>query len=358
MSQTKVLSVVGARPQFVKLAPMARAFEGRFEHVIAHTGQHYDDAMSKVFFQDLALPNPQYNLGVGSGSHAVQTASMMTGLEAVVVKEQPDVVVVFGDTNSTLAAALVAAKLNTPIAHIEAGLRSFNRSMPEEINRILVDRVSHFLFCPTETAVKNLIGEGMGTNVHNVGDVMLDALMMYRRFVETHTSILDRLTVCTKEYYLATVHRASNTDDSSRLVMILEALAALDAPVIFPVHPRSLVVIKSHTFASKPWRNVKFIDPVGYLDMLALQLNARKVLTDSGGVQKEAYLLGTPCVTLRDETEWVETLESGWNILAGTEKDAIIIAAKSASPEIPTRHHFGDGHASEKITNTLLAHLG
>lgn len=354
----KAFTVVGARPQFVKLAPVARAFQGKFDHVIAHTGQHYDDAMSNVFFQDLALPDPRYNLGVGSGSHAMQTASMMTGLEGLMIKEQPDVVVVFGDTNSTLAGALVAAKLNIPVAHIESGLRSFNRSMPEEINRILVDRVSQFLFCPTETSVKNLTNDGMGNNVHHVGDVMLDALMMYRHLVENHASILDRSAVRRKGYYLATIHRASNTEDSSRLTAILEVLAALDAPVIFPVHPRTLGVMKSHTLASKPWRNITFIDPVGYLDMLALQLNARKVVTDSGGVQKEAYMLGTPCVTLRNETEWVETLENGWNVLVGIQQDAIIKAVKSPSPLGLTRQHYGDGRASEKIASTLLAHFG
>lgn len=357
MPLRKVITVVGARPQFVKLSPVAQAFEGRFTHVIVHTGQHYDDMMSRVFFQDLSLPPPQYNLGVGSWSHATQTASMMTGLEDVMAKERPDVVVVYGDTNSTLAGALAAAKLNIPVAHIEAGLRSYNRSMPEEINRIVTDRISQFLFCPTDTALRNVSAEGMSNAAHLVGDVMLDALMLYRDLIARHASILDRLGVGEKSYYLATVHRASNTTDVASLKIILEALAELDAPVVFPVHPRTLNVMRAHDMSTNVWGNIRSIDPVGYLDMLVLQTHAKKVLTDSGGVQKESYCLGTPCITLRSETEWVETLEDGWNVLAGVDKRAIMNAAEAPYPKVPQRKYYGDGQASAKIADILLQQL-
>ncbi len=353
MPLKKVLAVVGARPQFVKLAPVVRAFDGRMHHVIVHTGQHYDDAMSKVFFEDLSIPVPGYNLGMGSGTHAVQTASIMTGLEQVMMKEQPDIVVVYGDTNSTLAGALVGAKLNISVAHIEAGLRSFNRSMPEEVNRIIADRVSRFLFCPTETAIRNLSLEGMDDNAYLVGDVMLDALRRCETLIDGHSSILGQLGITAKEFYLVTVHRASNTDNADNLGSILKALDSLDAPVIFPLHPRTRKSIELHSLRTQEGGNIHFIEPLGYLDMLALQKHARKVLTDSGGVQKEAYILGTPCVTLRNETEWVETLENGWNILAGVERRALLDAVKSM-PAVPRREFYGDGRASNKIAEILL----
>lgn len=353
MALKKVLTVVGARPQFVKLAPVVRAFEGRIHHVIVHTGQHYDDAMSRMFFEDLSIPHPDYNLGVGSGTHAVQTASIMTGLEDVILKERPDIVVVYGDTNSTLAGALVGTKLNIPVAHIESGLRSFNRSMPEEINRIITDRVSRFLFCPTETAMRNLSHEGMNHNAYPVGDVMLDTLILCEHLIKDHSTILSRLGITAKGFYLATVHRASNTDDATNLSSILEVLDSLDAPVIFPLHPRTKKSMELRNLRTQMGNNVHFIEPAGYLDMLALQTHARKVLTDSGGVQKEAYILGTPCVTLRSETEWVETLENGWNILAGINRQAILDVVKSM-PTGPRRQFYGDGHASKKIAEILL----
>jgi UDP-GlcNAc3NAcA epimerase len=256
-----------------------------------------------------------------------------------------------------LAGALAAAKLNIPIAHVEAGLRSYNRSMPEEINRIVTDRISQFLFCPTETALRNVSREGMGNAGHLVGDVMFDTLRLYEHLVGRHVSILDRLDVQEKAYYLATVHRASNANDGQNLRIILEALAELDAPVIFPVHPRTLNVMKAHNVNTRARSNIRSIDPVGYLDMLVLQTHAKKVLTDSGGVQKEAYCLGTPCITLRSETEWVETLEDGWNVLVGVDDRAIVNAAKAPYPTNPQRKHYGDGHASVKIANILSQHL-
>lgn len=354
MLKRKALSVVGARPQFIKLAPIASAFEGKLDHVVVHTGQHYDEAMSGVFFEDLIIPHPDYNLEVGSGSHAAQTASMMTRLEGILKKEEPDVVVVYGDTNSTLAGALVAAKLNIPVAHIEAGLRSFNRDMPEEINRIVTDRLSRLLFCPTETAMRNLFREGMKDASHLVGDVMFDALLLHRSLIDRHSSILASIGVRRAGFYLATVHRASNTDDVEALTGILNALNALDAPVVFPLHPRTRDTMAVREMVLGEWSRILFVEPVGYLDMLALQANARKVLTDSGGVQKESYCLGTPCVTLRLETEWVETLESGWNTLAGMGKESIIEAALMARPSAPQKPLYGSGRASHAIADILL----
>ncbi len=353
----KALTIVGARPQFVKLSPVARAFEVRFAHVIVHTGQHYDDAMSKVFFEGLSLPRPDYQLGVGSGTHAVQTASMMTGLERILLKEKPDIVVVYGDTNSTLAGALVAAKLNIPVAHIEAGLRSFNRDMPEEINRIIADRVSHFLFCPTETAMDNLSREGMKDAAHLVGDVMLDALLLHQPLIERHSSVLNRVGVQRGGFYVATVHRVSNTDDVQSLTAILEALDALDASVIFPLHPRTRNIMAVHKMDPGRWKNIRFVEPVGYLDMLVLQSGAKKVLTDSGGIQKESYCLGTPCITLRTETEWVETLQNGWNKLVGVDKKAIVDAAMMPPPNVLRKKEYGDGHASDMIADILMNRL-
>lgn len=353
----KALTVVGARPQFIKLSPVARAFEGKFAHVIVHTGQHYDDAMSRVFFEDLVLPSPDYNLGVGSGTHAMQTGSMMTELEPLILAEKPDVVVVYGDTNSTLAGALVAAKLNIPVAHIEAGLRSFNRDMPEEINRIVTDRVSQFLFCPTETALQNLSREGMGKSAKLVGDVMLDALLLHEHLIPHHHSILTRLNIQPRGYYLATVHRASNTDNPENLRTIIDAIDTLDSPVILPLHPRTRTFMELHKVHFAERHNIRFIEPVGYLDMLALQSHAKKVLTDSGGIQKEAYCLGTPCVTLRTETEWTETLDGGWNILTGVDKHAIAAAAKALPFGKPQRDCYGKGDASRLIADVLAESL-
>jgi UDP-N-acetylglucosamine 2-epimerase len=353
----KIVSVVGARPQFVKLYPIVTALRETFHHVVLHTGQHYDDAMSKAFFVEFGLPDPDYNLGVGSGTHATQTAAMLTGIEQILEKEQPGAVLVYGDTNSTLAGALAAAKLNIPVAHVEAGLRSGNRTMPEEINRIVTDRLSRLLLCPTETAVKNLEAEGMREGVTLVGDVMFDVLEKFRPAIEQHSSVLERLEVSRGAYYLATVHRASNTDDARCLKEILDAFDRLDAPVLFPIHPRTLKALQSQE-TTYGWKgNVRYVEPVGHLEMLALITHARRVLTDSGGIQKEAYCLGTPCVTLRRETEWVETLEHGWNRLVANSSAAIVDAAHQPIPTVSRTLKYGDGRAGARIAAELVRFL-
>jgi UDP-N-acetylglucosamine 2-epimerase len=347
----KVLTVVGARPQFIKAGPLSRVLRQRHTEVLVHTGQHYDASMSDVFFEELSLPRPDHHLGVGSGTHATQTAQIMQRLEPVAQRESPDAVIVYGDTNSTLAGALVAAKLNIPLAHVEAGLRSFVRTMPEEINRIVADRVSTWLFAPTQTAIDNLAAEGIREGAVLTGDIMYDALLQHAETARGRSTIVQNLRVTPGGYALATVHRAANTDDVQRLYDIFDALALLKEPVIVPLHPRTRAALASTDIEVEP--PVRIIEPVGYLDMLALQASARVVLTDSGGVQKEAYLLGTPCVTLRDETEWVETLDGSWNVLAGTNAEAIVSAARRPRPDGTPPPAFGDGHAAEKIVAAL-----
>ena len=348
----RVVTVVGARPQFIKAAPVSRVLRQRHTEVLVHTGQHYDENMSAVFFAELDLPQPDVNLGVGSGSHGAQTAAMLAGIEHVLLAEKPDWVLVYGDTNSTLAGALAAAKLHMPVAHVEAGLRSFNRAMPEEINRVLTDHVSDLLFCPSQTAVDNLAHEGIVRGVHLVGDVMADALAYAAERAQSHSDILQRLGLSEKDFLLATVHRAENTDDPARLRAILEAFAALDELIVFPVHPRTQARIAALNLKSKI-QNLKFIDPVGYLDMVRLEQAARMILTDSGGIQKEAYWLGVPCVTLRDETEWVETVQTGWNYLVGAGLQRIVRAVRTFA--IPDQHPalYGDGKAAMRCIVVL-----
>jgi len=377
LSPFGVVTIVGARPQFIKSAAIRRAIqrlnkkEKRIREILVHTGQHYDYLMDRVFFEELELPKPDYHLGVGSGSHGRQTGIMLERIEAVLKKEKPMVVMVYGDTNSTLAGALAAAKLNIPIAHVEAGLRSYNHAMPEEINRVLTDHLSTFLFCPTSQAVENVAKEGIrpgqGKIVKNVGDVMYDSILYYSKIAEKKSTILHGLNLVNPQYYLATLHRAENTDDPKVLKSILKALNEIgrDTSVILPLHPRTKKVIKAHPPFSK-FKNIKFIEPVSYLDMLRLEKNAKAILTDSGGVQKEAYWLKVPCFTLRDETEWVETVKSGWNELVGTGTKGIVERVshlrmkKSSGKKMGI---FGDGKASEKIiqilyTATLIAAKG
>jgi UDP-N-acetylglucosamine 2-epimerase len=349
----KLLTVVGARPQFVKAAAFSRVVRQRHTEVLVHTGQHYDMQMSDVFFDELALPKPDHHLGVGSGSHGAQTGRMLARLEAVMQAERPDAVVIYGDTNSTLAGALAAAKLGIPVAHVEAGLRSFVRDMPEEINRIVADRVSTLLFAPTQTAVDNLAREGITEGVVMTGDIMYDALLTHAPVAAERSTLLRDLALTPGRYVLATIHRAANTDDPRRLAEIFDALALLREPVIVPLHPRTRAALMGTDIEVEP--PVRIIDPVGYLDMLALEQSARMVLTDSGGVQKEAYLLGVPCVTLRDETEWVETLEGGWNVLAGTNAERILAASRRARPAGSPPPVFGDGHAAEEMVAALDA---
>lgn len=321
----KIATIVGARPQFIKCAPVSRELRRQATEVLVHTGQHYDDAMSEAFFRELEIPAPDYRLDVGSGSHGVQTGKMLAAVEEVLVREQPDGVLIYGDTNSTLAGALAAAKLHIPVAHVEAGLRSFNRAMPEELNRVVADHLACLHFCPTEAAVSNLAAEGIRSRVHLVGDVMYDALCFNIRIAEQRSTILARWNLAPKGYLLATVHRAENTDDPARLGAILQAFRSMaDAGqmVVFPVHPRTRQRLQA--LLPSPPRNLLLLEPASYLDMLRLEQQAQAVLTDSGGVQKEACWLQVPCVTLRDQTEWVETVASGWNRLAGADPSVIL----------------------------------
>lgn len=343
----KIVSVVGARPQFIKLGPVSKALRKRHTEVIVHTGQHYDPKMSDVFYRELEIAKPDYNLGVGSGNHGEQTGRMLAGLEGLFVSEKPDAVLVFGDTNSTLAAALAAVKIHIPVAHVEAGLRSHNRAMPEEVNRVLTDHVSSLLFCPTDAAVANLAKEGISRGVHQIGDVMLDAAQHYGAKAEGAAQVFQSLALAKGSYLLATIHRASNTDDREILAGLLGTFAAIEEPIVFPVHPRTRKAITESGLT--PSANVRFIDPVGYLDMLALEKNARMILTDSGGVQKEAFFFGIPCVTMRTETEWVELVEAGWNRVVGFDRGRIVEAVKTWKPTGTRPALYGKGDSSERI---------
>jgi UDP-GlcNAc3NAcA epimerase len=347
----KIVSIVGARPQFIKAAALSRVLRSRHDEVLVHTGQHYDPQLSDVFFAELGLPPSDYHLGVGSDTHARQVARMLQGIEEVLLEERPDRVLVYGDTNSTLAGALAAAKLDLPLAHVEAGLRSFDRTMPEELNRVLTDHCADILLCPSALAVSNLAREGIRGGVHLVGDVMYDSLVRQvesGRLDEAHLAQWD---LAPRGYALATVHRAANTDDAARLSSVLQALGMLMEPVIFPAHPRTRKAMLDAGLT--PSANIRLVEPLGYADMLLLEANARCVLTDSGGVQKEAFFFGVPCVTLRDETEWPETVECGWNVLAGCNVDRIVAAARRPPPQRERPLLFGDGHAAEKIVDVL-----
>lgn len=348
----KVASIVGARPNFVKLAPVSREVRRRFDEVIIHTGQHYDYEMDKIFFDDMGIPAPDYHLGIGSGSHGHQTGEMLKKIEEVIISEKPDVVLVFGDTNSTLAGALAAAKLHIYVAHVEAGLRSYDKSMPEEINRVLVDHCSDLLLCPTKTAVENLKIEGIKRNVYLTGDVMVDAQRDCAKIAENKSRILADLGIKPKDYSLATIHRASNTDDPDKFRAIIEALEEL-GDIVFPCHPRAEKYLRQFGLWDDLNRRARVIKPVGYFDMLMLEKNAKKILTDSGGVQKEAYLLGIPCITLRDETEWVETVADGWNVLVGSSREKIVQLARHFEPSQERHDVFGKGDASIKTAELI-----
>ncbi|MEM1510462.1 MAG: UDP-N-acetylglucosamine 2-epimerase (non-hydrolyzing) [Thermofilaceae archaeon] len=349
MSRELVLHVVGARPNFIKLSVVYSALKDIFDQLIVHTGQHYDYELSRVFFEELAIPEPDYDLNVGSGSHGYQTGEMLKRVEEVLLKENPRVVVVYGDTNSTLAGALASVKLGIPVAHVEAGVRSYEKYMAEEINRVVVDHVSEFLFAPTRKAVENLQREGIVKGVYFTGDVMLDIFV----------SVRDKFSVRDEGFILVTVHRAENTDSPERLKAILEALVESGERVIFPMHPRTRKRIAEYGFE---WflnaENVEVTKPLGYLEFLDVMSRARVVVTDSGGVQKEAYFMGKPCITLRESTEWVETVESGWNTLAGADKERILNALRSFKPRgKPDLSVFGVGQASRKIASILAERL-
>ncbi len=347
----KLLSIVGARPEFVQAAPVSRALRPKHHEILVHTGQHYDYQMSEVFFKQLGLPEPDYNLEVGSGSHAWQTGQMLIKLEPVLERERPDWVIVRGDTNSTLAGALAAVKLGLPLVHIEAGLRSFDLTMPEEVNRILTDRIANVLFCPSDAAVRNLAAEGITRGVYRVGDVMYDGLLYNLALAEAQSTILADLGLKPRGYLLVTVHRAGNTDRREHLAAILAALAQIDEPIVFPAHPRTRKQMALFGLSAPP--NVRLIEPVSYFDTLVLQKHARLLLTDSGGMQKEAYCLQTPCITMREQTEWVETVEVGWNMTVGADTNRIIQAVRTFAPPAEHPPLYGDGHAAEQIVAIL-----
>ncbi len=349
----KIVTIVGARPQFVKAGIVSQALQGSFAEVLIHTGQHYDVNMSDIFFRDLGIPEPQYYLGVGSGGHGAQTGKMLEAIEEVLLKENPDVVLVYGDTNSTLAGALAAAKLHIPIAHVEAGLRSFNRRMPEEINRIMADHISTWLFAPTAAAVGHLKREGITEGVSLVGDVMYDTFLFGSKLVPDRSRIVGELGLTPQSYALLTLHRAENTDDPERLGAIINTLNDAGQPIIFPVHPRTRKKLQELGDAVRT-DTLRLVEPVGYFDMLNLELHAAVIFTDSGGVQKEAYMAKVPCITLRDETEWVETVEVGWNRLVGADPAAIRAALSLdwVGQKYPLL--FGDGRAANKIAEQLL----
>jgi len=358
----KVLTVVGNRPQFVKAAAVSHHLRRRAEETLVHTGQHYDRELSEVFFEELEVPPPDRNLGVGSGSHAEQTAAAMVGLERAVMEESPDAVLVYGDTNTTLAGALVAAKLPVPLAHVEAGMRSFQRSMPEEVNRVAVDRVSGLLLCPTGTAMENLRREGMGERARLTGDVMADVALRFGPLAERRSSVRERLGLERGGYLVATAHRAGNVDDPdelARLAGLIAAVAGESGPLAFVAHPRTRAALAAAGLLERleEAAGVVLSEPLGYLDFTALLRGARAALTDSGGLQKEAYLAGVPCVTLREETEWVETVESGWNRLVGLDAERAVAALEEMtarrSADAPDPSVYGDGNAGERCAAAL-----
>jgi UDP-N-acetylglucosamine 2-epimerase len=355
----KIMTIVGARPEFIQTAPVSHAIRRRHTEILVHTGQHYDGNMSDVFFRDLDLPEPELNLGVGSGSHAEQTGQMMIRMEEAMLREKPDWVLVFGDTNSTIAGALTAAKLHIPIAHIEAGLRSYDRTMPEEVNRVLTDHLSNMLFAPTQVAVDNLAREGITSGVRLVGDVRVDVLRSIGdKAREQRSRLLSETQLSDGEpFALATIHRASNTDDRERLHAIVEVMSTLDIPVVLPVHPRLRKMMGEFGFQFSG--NVRAIDPLGFLDMVALLDACQIVITDSGGLQKEAYMLRRPCVTVRDTTEWVETVNAGWNRLCEPNPAEFKAAVAQARSRPPYEHpdFYGAPGVSERICDSLEEEL-
>lgn len=355
----KIATIVGARPQFVKAAAVSREIrnnpEKGLKEILVHTGQHFDHNMSQVFFDELDIPQPDYNLNISGGLHGEMTAGMLVGIENILLKEKPALVLIYGDTNSTLAGALAAAKLHIPIAHVEAGLRSFNMKMPEEINRILSDRISNLLFCTSELAVSNLKNEGLTENVYNVGDVMYDAAVYYSQEQFKKSEALEKLDLVPGQFVLSTCHRAENTNNKENLKNILAALQQISTQlqVVLPIHPRTRQYISEYEL-SHLLKNIIVTDPLPYIDMLWLEKNAKVIITDSGGVQKEAYFFNVPCVTIREETEWLETVQVGANRLAGTDKEKII--EYTLNPDNLSWSNdgtYGDGHASAKIVNII-----
>lgn len=354
----KILTVVGARPQFVKAATLSRQFQLLgVQEVLVHTGQHFDANMSEVFFEEMEIPRPAYNLDIHGMGHGAMTGRMLEGIEEILLKEKPDALLVYGDTNSTLAGALAASKLHIPVIHVEAGLRSFNMQMPEEVNRILTDRISSILFCPTQAALQNLKDEGfdaMPIEIHQSGDVMQDAAMFYARKAEEKSDILDKHQL--GKFILATIHRQENTDDPEKLRAIVEALNEIHhhTPVVVPLHPRTRQILAKNNLTP----DFLTIDPVGYFDMIMLLKSCEMVMTDSGGVQKEAFFFAKKCITLREQTEWVELVENGFNTLAGSDKNTIIAAYQNALTQTPdfSINLYGNGVAAETIANTIKSY--
>jgi len=347
----KIITVVGARPQFIKNAPLEIAFR-EFENLEVksiHTGQHYDDNMSRIFFEELGISEPAYQLNVGSAGHGIQTGRMLESIEEILLKERPDMLVVFGDTNSTLAGALAASKLHIPVAHIEAGLRSYNKSMPEEINRVMTDHLSSLLFVPSDVSVKNLNREGIYNGVHVVGDIMLDTLKM---------AIDQKIATAPdeKSYYYTTIHRPYNTDHKERMISILSALNNLDLPVVFSIHPRTSALLETMHVSTEAYANIRFIPPQGYFDNIGYMMGADKIITDSGGLQKEAWFLKKPCVTIRPETEWIETLENNWNVLVFDDLTLLKPALEIIPGDYP-EGCYGKGNAANKIAETIKDNL-
>ncbi|MEN8166336.1 MAG: UDP-N-acetylglucosamine 2-epimerase (non-hydrolyzing) [Pseudomonadota bacterium] len=373
----KLVNIVGARPQFIKLAPLERAIAEHntgdtqpVESIIIHTGQHYDTGMSDIFFDELKIPRAHFHLDVGSGRHGDQTARMLQKIEEILLDTSPDMVVTYGDTNSTLAGALAASKLQIPVAHVEAGLRSFDRQMPEEINRLVADHVSDLLLAPTPTAIRNLEKENLSTRTVFTGDIMYDAVLFNRKLAKQQSSILKKLWLEPGTFGLVTVHRASNTDEKGRLKRLLQALnevAAQGLPLVFPVHPRTAKSLKSKYANWSAHPQLHLVEPLGYLDILLLLDSAKMALTDSGGLQKEAFFLGCPCITLREQTEWVETVEAGGNLLTGTDPEKILGAVSrwqqyasggAAGFSQEASRYFGDGDAASAILNALFQYAG
>jgi UDP-GlcNAc3NAcA epimerase len=357
----KILTIVGARPQFIKAAAVSRVirdcYSSSLEETLVHTGQHFDHNMSEVFFEELGIPAPRHNLSISGGSHGAMTGRMLAGLEEVMLQERPDWVLIYGDTNSTLAGALAAVKLHIPIVHVEAGLRSFNNRMPEEINRIMADRVSTLLLCPTETAVKNLSAEGITKGVSNVGDVMFDVSLHFRELAHQKSHILSTMDLERGNYVLATCHRAENTDDPARLQQIVAGLGAISrsTPIVLPLHPRTRQILDNAGLL-ETLGDIRVTPPLAFLDMVELERSARAIVTDSGGVQKEAYFFQVPCITMRDETEWTETVALGWNTLVGADATRIASAFEALRPGSLDAAPYGNGRAAHKIVDLILAH--
>tara|TARA_Y100000310_G_scaffold260600_1_gene269591 strand:- start:372 stop:1430 length:1059 start_codon:yes stop_codon:yes gene_type:complete len=350
----KLVTIIGARPQFIKVFPISRELRKISQEIIIHTGQHYDYNMSKSFFEELDLPKPDYNLGINSTNSTNQIGRMIVEIGIILNKHKPDAVVVYGDTDSTIAGAIAANKQNIKLIHIEAGLRSFDKSMPEEINRVLTDHCSGILMCPTLTAVKNLQNEGITKKVFQTGDVMYDSILNFEKISDKN--IINSLNLVPGNYLLATIHRQSNTNIMKNLKEIMGAFKDSKEKIIFPVHPRTSKCLEKYKLNENN-SNIFLINPVSYLEMIALIKNAKKILTDSGGLQKEAFFLGVPCITLRENTEWIETIENGWNILVGANRSKILKAIKTFNPSKKRGTHYGCGKAAKKISNIIQNEL-